>query len=109
MSTIVRISSRESGWKMMMSSTRLMNSGRKCARSASITSRFTPSVSGSPLTTVWAMDGVGVVALGTDMRPQRLQHLALRPPRQRFALDDRLGDEVAADVRRHDHHGVLEI
>ncbi len=36
MSTICFISSRLSGWKMMISSMRLMNSGLKCARSASM-------------------------------------------------------------------------
>src|SRR6185503_13125402 len=47
--------------------------------------------------------------LGTEVRAQRVHHLALHPFGQRFPLDHLLGDEVAADVRGHDHDGVLEV
>ena len=76
---ICRICSRLSAWNTMISSTRFRNSGRKCARSVSSTCRLVPSSS--------------VPSLFAGM----------------LARDGRLGDEVAADVRRHDDDGVLEV
>ena len=47
-----------------------------------------------------------VEQLRPEMRPQRLGHL---PPDAFRQVTGVLGDELAADVRRHDHHGVLEV